>query len=86
VIRVDPARLARALELDVATLGDGSSVVTGGAEPHVVEGQECDCADSRFHDGPCKHRLAVYLHRTLYPAVLEALRLALSPETQAVAP
>lgn len=82
---IDPARLARALELDVATLDDGSSVVTGGAEPHVLHGQLCDCADAIYgRSGPCKHRLATYLHRTLHPAVLEALRaLATDPQEAA---
>lgn len=71
---VDPARVRRALALDVQELEDGSYLVTGGSEPHVVRGRQCDCPDARFHRGPCKHRAAVYLARQLDERVREALR------------
>jgi hypothetical protein len=72
---VDPARLRRALGLEVEPLGPGAYRVSGGSAPHVVRGRECDCADARFNGGqPCKHRAAAYLFRTLHPAVRAALR------------
>ena len=63
---IDSGRLARALVLDVEPTGDGVFRVTGGRQPHVVRpttaGQwTCDCIDSRFYRGECKHLLAVTL-------------------------
>jgi hypothetical protein len=72
-VSVDPARVARALHLDVEPLGPGAYRVSGGREPHVVRGTDCDCADARFHRGPCKHRIAIHV-ATLHPAVRSALR------------
>ena len=73
---LDPARVARALTLDVETIDDGYRV-TGGSEPHVVRlsGQRwlCDCADALYNAGVCKHRLAVHLARQLDHRVREAL-------------
>ena len=73
MLMLDPARVQRALALDVEPIVDGY-LVTGGAEPHVVRGRECDCLDARFHRGPCKHRVATYLHRQLDERVRDALR------------
>ena len=79
---LDPQRLVRALSLTVDKIERGAYVVTGGSEPHAVRpvgsGWECDCVDSRYHAGVCKHRLAAYLHRRLDRRVLEALRVAVS--------
>jgi len=71
---VDPGRTRRALGLTVEELDDDAYLVSGGAQPHVVRGRECDCTDSVYHDGPCKHRVAVYLHRQLDARVRAALR------------
>ena len=70
---IDPGRVRRALHLDVQPTEDGW-LVTGGSAPHVVRGRVCDCADARFHRGPCKHRVATYLHLQLDPRVRDALR------------
>ena len=72
---LDPARVRRALTLEVEPLGPDVYRVTGGAAPHTVRGRDCDCADSRFNGGqPCKHRAAAYLFRSLHPTVRAALR------------
>lgn len=71
---IDPARVLRALALHVESLDDGSYLVTGGAEPHVVTGSLCDCADAFFNRAPCKHVVACHIHRRLDPRVVEALR------------
>lgn len=71
---LDPARVRRALDLDVQTLAPGAYRVTGGAAPHFVRGRQCDCADARFYRGPCKHRMAAYLHDRLDVRVRDALR------------
>lgn len=78
---IDARRLRRALSLHVEVLDDGAALVTGGSRPHVVRARVCDCEDSRYHAGPCKHRAAAYLHAQLHPAVRAALREALSSET-----
>lgn len=54
-------RLARAVHLTAAPLGNGAWGVSGGAARHVVTGESCDCADHAMHGGPCKHQLAVAL-------------------------
>ena len=59
---IDPARVRRALSLDVLESTDGQFIVTGGAAAHTVRhdgnGWACDCADSRFNrERTCKHRL-----------------------------
>ena len=82
---LDPARVARALSLDVRPLDDGDGYeVSGGAGSHTVEltehGWACGCPDSRFHDVVCKHRAAVYFHRQLDHRVREALRVVVSLE------
>ena len=65
--KLDPYRLRRALDLDVARTGDTTYRVTGGLDPHRVHtpkrGQfRCDCADhAKGHE--CKHLLAVRLRR-----------------------
>lgn len=64
-LEVDPYRLRRAKELNVAPLKDNLWQVTGGLEPHRVDqaenGLHCDCHD--FAKGnTCKHILAVRLH------------------------
>ena len=77
-----PARLARALTLTVRPLDDGYRV-TGGRQPHTVRSTEagwtCDCPDSRYHRGPCKHRMATYLARMLDPLMWEALKRRAGP-------
>ena len=74
---VDPGRTRRALSLQVEDLKDDCFRVTGGARPHVVRGRHCDCTDALYHDGPCKHRMAVYLYRQLDVRVRVALLQAL---------
>ena len=80
IMTLDPARLRRALSLNVEELDGSAFVVTGGSEPHTVRhtptGWSCDCADARFHKGPCKHRLAAYLTRRLDTRVRQALCVA----------
>ena len=79
---LDPQRLARALTLTVDPIENDTYVVTGGSEPHGVrpvgDGWECDCEDAKYNDGPCKHRMAVYLSRRLDSRILTALALAVS--------
>jgi len=70
---VDPGRTRRALSLQVEELEDGAFLVSGGAQPHVVQGRRCDCTDAVYFGGPCKHRMAVYLHRQLDARVRAAL-------------
>ena len=58
----DPVRLSRALGLNVTPQVD-SYLVTGGHNPHFVSTDlACDCPDYRW-GRPCKHVLAVQLHR-----------------------
>ena len=75
---VDPARTGRALALRVERVSVGRYHVDGGAQAHIVRrgasGWSCDCADSKFNPGPCKHRLARYLYVRLDQRVVEALR------------
>ena len=58
-------RLAHAVWLDVRGMVPGRYQVTGGAEPHIVQkeldGWSCDCDDSVFGGGWCKHAMAVRL-------------------------
>ena len=84
-IAVDPARLIRALSLDVTESTDGRFIVTGGSAEHTVRhdgnGWACDCADSQFNHGrACKHRLARHLSDRLDTQVLEALRIVANTE------
>jgi hypothetical protein len=75
---VDPARVRRALSLNVTELADSEYLVTGGAAEHVVRASRrpwrCDCLDATYGSGACKHAVAVYLERQLAPAVRKALR------------
>ena len=77
---LDPGRIRRALSLDVTELADSEYVTTGGREPHTVDTSKvpwsCDCADARYHSGPCKHATAVYFVRQLDHRVRAALRSA----------
>ena len=77
---LDPGRVARSLALDVEELDDGVFRVTGGREPHTVERDgdsgTCDCADAHYRRGPCKHTVAVHLHRRLDRRVIDALSVA----------
>ena len=77
---LDPGRTRKALRLNVEPLTDGEYVVSGGREPHTVTTSEvpwsCDCADARYHSGPCKHTTAVYFVRQLDHRVRDALRSA----------
>lgn len=81
--RVDPARLRRAVYLDVDPRDSGVWTVTGGAEAHRVTERgrrlDCDCADRQIRGVGCKHVLAVALHRG-HPAVLRELRTIVEPE------
>ncbi|MCH7705734.1 MAG: hypothetical protein IIB33_01655 [Chloroflexi bacterium] len=75
---VDPARLARSLALHVDPLDGLTYEATGGSEPHIVSPTTagrwtCDCVDTRFHNGECKHRLAVTLSRRLDSRMIQAL-------------
>jgi len=76
---VDPGRLRRALTLHVDELEpDALYRVTGGRRPHLVRhtprGWTCDCPDQLYAgERACKHRLGVYLHRRLTPAVRAVL-------------
>ena len=79
---LDVGRVRRSRALDVEPLADGVFRVSGGREPHTVnrlasEKIGCDCADARYHTGPCKHAVAVHLHRRVDGRVLDALRSAL---------
>jgi hypothetical protein len=60
---VDLGRLARAVHLDAERLTDGRWLVSGGAQPHIVDldAGSCDCADSAVRGGPCKHLQRVRL-------------------------
>lgn len=81
----DPARLRRAVHLDVDPLDSGAWTVTGGAEPHRVTERgrrlDCDCTDRRIRGVGCKHVLAVALHRG-HTAVLRELRAIVEPEAR----
>ncbi len=59
---IDPGRLHRALGLTVS-LNRSTYCVSGGAEEHLVEDDQCDCADYGKNGAGwwCKHRLAVRL-------------------------
>ena len=77
---MDPARLSRAVHLEVEEVGPRRYAVTGGASPHVVTvggdgALRCDCTDYAVHGGAvgCKHVLAVRL-RLADTDVLAALR------------
>jgi hypothetical protein len=72
-VSLDPARVVRALALDVQPLGAGAWRVSGGSEPHVVRGSRCTCADALYRRSVCKHVLAIHLHR-LDGRVRDALR------------
>ena len=79
---IDAGRLVRALTLTVRPLDDGDGYeVSGGHSPHVVrsteDGMACDCPDSLYHAGECKHLLAVTLARRLDRRMLEALAVAI---------
>lgn len=78
---LDPARVARSLNLNVEPLEDGAYVVSGGQEPHRVDTTEapwsCDCRDAAFRAVRCKHTTAVYFDRQLAGTVRDALRSAL---------
>ena len=80
MMAIDVGRTRRALSLDVEPLGDGAFRVRGGAAEHVVEhdgdGWRCDCPDSQFNGGVCKHRVARYLHDRLDSRVRDALAAA----------
>lgn len=76
--QLDPARVLRAVGLDVEALGGGFYRVSGGRWPHVVctarRPWGCDCADALYRPrGRCKHVTAVYLYRQLDPRVRTAL-------------
>ena len=79
---LDVGRVRRSLALHVTELADGRFRVTGGRQPHHVDTVQvpwlCDCADARFHPGPCKHATAVYFVRQLAQPVRDALRSAVS--------
>jgi hypothetical protein len=70
---IDLVRLAKAVHLSVQHQGDGVFTVTGGASPHTVDGESCDCDDHRIRGGRCKHILATLLHQG-DPEVLARLR------------
>ena len=77
---IDPGRVRRARSLDVTELTDSEYVVSGGREPHTVardgDSGTCDCADAHYRRGPCKHTVAVHLHRRLDRRVIDALSVA----------
>ena len=79
---VDPARLVRALDLEVETLGPDTYRATGGREPHTVTTDNvpwrCDCPDGAYRPGiRCKHVVAVYFAQQLAGQVLTARPVAL---------
>ena len=81
-MQCDPARVRRAISLDVERLTGSEYVVTGGREPHHVDTSEvpwrCDCMDAAYRsDVRCKHTTAVYIVRQLAQPVRDALRSAL---------
>ena len=76
---VDPARLLRALTLEVGASHADTYRVTGGREPHTVTTNDvpwqCDCSDSVYRPSiRCKHLVAVYFARQLATPVRRALR------------
>ncbi len=79
---VDPARLLRALTLEVSASDTDTYQVTGGSSPHIVQAGTvpwvCDCADSAYRPSMrCKHVVAVYFARQLAAPVRRALRTTL---------
>lgn len=76
---IDPARLARALWLEVRPVAPGRYVVRGGQADHVidVDGEyvRCDCFDAQRNGDGCKHALRVRLHRGGDHDIVRALRL-----------
>ncbi len=56
-------RVARAVFLDCVRQDDGTWLVTGGAQPHVVNAAvtSCDCPDHQLRGGSCKHLRRVQL-------------------------
>lgn len=74
---IDSRRLQRAIHLECEPLGWGSWLVRGGAQPHVVEDDACDCWDANA-GRVCKHRLRVLL-QGLAPEILAALRVLVPP-------
>jgi hypothetical protein len=83
---LDPARLAKALDLVLAhavTLQpDGTATVKSGSHSYQING-ECTCEDARHRTKQCKHMLAVLIHRRA-TALLEGTPSATAP--QPVAP
>jgi hypothetical protein len=81
-VRIDPGRLARALDLAAGVVPEPQGVYR--VSDHVVDTSRqpwnCNCPDAVFRPGVrCKHVLAVYLHRQLAGPVLEGLRCLLTP-------
>ena len=79
---VDPARLRRALTLEVGASDADTYRVSGGREPHMVTTDnvpwQCDCSDSVYRPNiRCKHTVAVYLARQLAAPVRRALQRAM---------
>lgn len=70
VIAVDPARLRRAVHLNVTPLASGDFIV---GDWHVDALHGCTCPDRQIRGATCKHELAVRLAR-LDPDIREALR------------
>lgn len=79
---VDPARLVRALTLEVSASDADMYRVVGGMEPRTVrvhdgEPWTCDCLDALYHPAAkCKHLFAVYLSRQFAVPFLHALQTA----------
>ncbi len=72
---IDPYRLRRSIDLDVAARDESNFIVSGGLEPHKVHNSidslVCDCKD--FGKGHhCKHVLAVEIHSNK-PEILSLL-------------
>ncbi len=74
---IDPARLQRAIWLEVQLVAPDRYLVTGGRDDHLVVIRDgrviCDCLDSQFTGDNCKHSLATKL-QSGDPAVVKALR------------
>lgn len=81
---IDPARLRRALRLDVAPLPEGGWRV---GEWTVDARHGCGCPDRTIRGAVCKHELRARLD-VLDPALLSGLRemAAITPERKATTP
>ena len=63
-VKIELARLARAIHLDVERITDHTYRVSGGEREHLVslvEALECNCEDRAYRGVACAHLLACML-------------------------